>query len=159
MDDGDPIVTLEAFAILKPFLPVNTKLTSTYRSPEHQLKTILDLATQAKLAITKPVVLNQPSTWLPILARLRELNYDVNAPLPGTKIPISPHTKSKCVFDLAGPDLQAIKNACSRAEEEKIMGFAQKRVEPKNHAVHLEVSWISHRQLIKLYEIQGYAIT
>jgi hypothetical protein len=156
-EDGDSVVALEAFAILKRFLPSGTRLTSTYRSPEHQLRIILDLAATNNIPVQGPVILNQPQTWAPILAKVRRFN-KVNAPRSGSRFPISPHTKCKPVFDMSGPNLEAIVNGCRLAQRNGAMKFAQLLVEPTNHAVHVEVSWINLHELRKLYEIQGFAI-
>ncbi len=156
---GDPIVTLEAFAILKRFLPPNTRLTSTYRSPEHQLRIILGFAAENNIPIQGPVILSQPNTWAPILARVRKLGKAVNAPIPGTKFPVSPHTKYKCVFDMSGANLRAIEAGCHSAQRIGAMEFAQIKLETNNHAVHVEVSSISRREIIRLYEAQGFATT
>jgi hypothetical protein len=46
---------------------------------------------------------------------------------------------------------------CKKAESMGIMGFQQILIEPNNHAVHVEVKWISSRALRNLYDDWGFA--
>ena len=150
-------ITLLVFTILRRYLPADTKLTSTYRSPIEQLGVIQDLARKRKVR-TGVMLVNDPNTWVPVLEKLRSAGVKVNAPTSGTKIPISPHTKEKIVFDMSGPDLAAIERGCQAAQKMGIMTFRQILKEGgSNNAVHVEVSNVSRWEWEKLYAEMGFA--
>ena len=155
--DAPVDITLLVFTILKPHLPANTKLTSTYRSPADQLEVIRDLARKKHLQ-TGPMLLDDPNTWIAVLEKLRSAGVKVNAPTAATKVPVSPHTKEKIVFDLSGPDLTAIEKGCHAAQQQGVMTFRQILREPfPNQAVHVEVSHVSRWEWEKLYAEMGFA--
>ena len=157
MSSGTPDITLVAFAVLEPFLPSGTMLTSSYRAPADQLLVIRSLMKRAKIRETGPMLVDDPNTWLPPLKTLRAKGYKVNAPSEGYGIPVSPHTQAKVVFDMSGSDLHQIEKGCKKAQSMGVMGFKQILLESKNNAVHVEVKWISSRALRNLYEDWGFA--
>ncbi len=139
-------------------------MTSSYRSPDKQLSIIkyyaerhnASLPAKKKLS-TSDLRLDRPKTWVPVLKAIRKAGYAVNAPVAGQGIPVSPHTKQRVVFDLSGPNLQAIARACRQAEAYHLMGFNQVLVEAKNHCVHVDVDWVSTRAMEAVYADQGFA--
>jgi hypothetical protein len=156
-DDSPVDITLLHFTILKPYLPAGTKLTSTYRSPIRQLGVIQDLARRKNIR-TGVMLVDDPNTWVPVLEKLRNAGVKVNAPTAGTKIPISPHTKEKIVFDMSGPDLGAIERGCYAAQKLGIMTFRQiLREGGSTNAVHVEISSVNRWEWEKLYAEMGFA--
>lgn len=141
------------FAILLPYLPAGTQMSSGYRSPHDQLDVIYELARRYNHARPSDAIalprrdqmrLDDPDSWLPTLMGLRARGYIVNAPT-GT-----PHATDRAVFDLAGADLAAIEAGCRQAEKEGVVRFRQILREPVNRAVHVDVLSIDPRALQRL---------
>jgi hypothetical protein len=149
-------ITLMTFMILQKWLPPGTRLTSTLRSPQDQLRIIQGLADKEKIMIRSPMLLDDSNTWLPVLKELRKRGYKVNAPAEGTRIPISPHTRANVVFDMSGPDLGKIVDACHAAERAGVVGFTQILPESKNNAVHVATRWIQKRAIEELHAELGF---
>ena len=150
-------ITLLVFTILKKYLPATTQLTSTYRSPSEQLLVIQHLAKRKHIK-TGVMLVDDPNSWVEVLEKLRRAGVKVNAPTSATKIPISPHTKEKVVFDMSGPSLSAIKQGCEDAQKHGVMTFRQILVEPPpNNAVHVEVDHVNRWEWEKLYTELGFA--
>ena len=107
-----------------------------------------------------------PQTWLPALLKLRK-QFAVNSPVPVLgKIAIgsSPHSAFRVVFDLANQEktsqkLHEIREACLIAEKHGLVGFNQIKIEPdpRQMAVHVDVSWVNSRALYELWTTLGFA--
>ena len=170
-----PVPTEEIFLILKRYLPPTTYMSSAYRSPQDQLRVIQDLVRkynadprnkEHQISLPHHLSVDLPHTWLPALVKLRK-HFAVMAPVPVSgKITIgaSPHSAFRVVFDLANQEktsqkLHEIKEACIIAEKHGLVGFNQIKIEPdpKQMAVHLDVSWVSSRALNELWTTLGYA--
>jgi hypothetical protein len=61
------------------------------------------------------------------------------------------------VFDMSGPDLQAIADTCQEAGAMGLMGFHQILIEKNNNCVHVDVDWVSSRSMEAVYADQGFA--
>lgn len=141
------------FAILLPYLPAGTQMSSGYRSPHDQLDVIYELARRYNVARPSDAIVlphrdqmrvDDPDSWLPTLMGLRARGYMVNAPTS------TPHATDRAVFDLAGADLAAIEAGCRQAEREGVVRFRQILREPINHAVHVDVLSVDPRALQRL---------
>jgi len=148
---------MDAFAILAPLLPHGTQLTSTARTPQDQLNLIRAQARSHGLVVPANMTVENSQTWLDILSKLRQAGIKINAPAPGTAVPLSPHLMNKIVFDLSGAGLIAIKQGCINAQNRKLISFSQILMEPKNNAVHCEIRTISQSTLDSLYRDRGWA--
>lgn len=148
---------MDAFAILAPFLPRDTRLTSTARTPQDQLNIIRSQALSHGLHVPPHMTVENSRTWVDTLTKLRQIGMKTNAPAPGTAIPLSPHLRNKIVFDLSGSNLEAIKLGCLDAEKRNLLTFTQLLIEPNNNAVHCEVKTISQGALDRLYRARGWA--
>jgi len=155
----------EAFSILEPYLPLATRMTSAYRSPQDQVSTIRNLARRYNVEQRRhPIPLPEDMTadraemWLSTLRRLRDLGYVVNAPVSGHATPVSPHATYNIAFDLSGANLDQIVTGCRRAQERGLIGFGQILKIPVNNVVHVQVNWISSRALENLHARIGFAI-
>src|SRR5262245_823795 len=141
-----------AFTILRPYLPAETKFTSGFRTPENQLRVIRDLALRYNSAnpsdpIPIPpsqMTVNSPNTWEPTLQALRARHFFVSSPKA------TPHATGEVVFDMSGNNLNAIREACVRAERMGLMSFNKVLIETANNAVHVEVKKVEAKALMLL---------
>ena len=131
--------TEQIWQAFKWYLPLGTQLSSVIRPPQKQLEVIRDLARQHGCAITKPLRLDDPATWRPVLDCLHKKHVDVAA--PG-----SSRHESRFAFDLKGPDLNLIRDGVVKAAAEGRItlsplrhGWSNPKIEYGNHCVHVEI--------------------
>jgi len=122
---------------LRLYLPPGTRLTSVYRSDEHQLAVIVERAKARGYKFSGPPTLSNPSTWLDAW-RLASTRRDPIAK-PGS----SQHRLAKA-YDLTGPDLAAIEAAIKKAAADGRIVLAPARPHWNNprregHCVHVEI--------------------
>jgi hypothetical protein len=122
---------------LKLYLPPGTRLTSVYRSDEHQLAIIIRRAKAHGYQFTKTPVLSDPSTWMDAW-RLAKTNKDPIAK-PGTSL----HRLAKA-YDMTGQDLAKIETAVKKAAADGRIVLAPPRPNWPNprlegHCVHAEI--------------------
>jgi hypothetical protein len=133
MDIGNRLV----WQALKLYLPPGTRLSSVYRNAQRQLDIIVALATKKGHSFASTPALDDRETWIGALRFLRSLGYKIAE--PGH----SAH-QAGIAYDLAGPNLQRIFAAVSKAVAEKRIVLARDskkplRIEPVNHCVHVEI--------------------
>lgn len=122
---------------MKLYLPVGTKLTSVYRSPQSQLDFIERTAKRKGFVFKTAPKLQDPSSWDGALQFLRSRGFHVSA--PGRSM----HQRG-LAYDLSGPDLNKIMEAILRAAVlGRIRLVANGRpnpiVEYQNRCVHVEI--------------------
>lgn len=130
-----------SYAMLQPYLPPGTRLTSGYRAPEKQLDLILRMARANGIAAPASGTVDDESSWRPALAGLRAKGFIVAAPTT------TPHGTDEAVFDLSGADLNAIQAGLRRAETAGMVKYKRIIFEARNNAVHVEVESISPKAL------------
>jgi hypothetical protein len=130
--------TEQIWQAFKWYLPPGTELKSVIRPPQKQLDVIVELARQHGCVLTKPVRLNDRSSWEPALQCLRNKKFDVAA--PGH----SQHER-RLAFDLKGPSLQAIELGLLNAAADRRItlcpprkGWSNPKIE-RNGCVHVEI--------------------
>jgi hypothetical protein len=130
-----------SYAMLQPYLPPGTRLTSGYRAPEKQLDLILRMARANGIAAPASGTVDDEASWRPALAGLRAKGFIVAAPTT------TPHGTDEAVFDLSGADLNAIQAGLRRAETAGMVKYKRIIFEARNNAVHVEVESISPKAL------------
>jgi hypothetical protein len=131
-------------------LPNGTRLTSGFRTANDQLAVIRHFAQVEGIPVPANMRVEKPETWRPILDQLRKRNYIIADP---DKTPHS--SDGLIVFDLAGPDQNAIEAAVRRAERDKGLVKIERIIrEGPRQAVHVELS-LTQRGLQELNLRQG----
>lgn len=132
MDVGNVLV----WHALKLYLPPGTRLTSVYRSPNNQFNFIVQKARKHGYKFAKEPVLGDRSSWIGALEFVRTKGYKVAE--PGK----SYHQRGMA-YDLAGPDLQKIKEAVLKAVAAGSIRLVNKSnnliIETQNRCVHVEI--------------------
>lgn len=133
------------FALLAPYLPAGTEMTSGYRNPDDQLSLIKRMAVSRGLIPSSHYMnLGDDRTWSPVLNKLRLSGIIIAAPYT------TPHGKDAAVFDMSGPDLKGIERGCRVAESKGLVKIAQIIYESKNHCIHVEIQWVNTRAFTAL---------
>ncbi len=133
-----------SFIMLLPHLPLGTRMTSGYRSPEKQLEVIGSYAKRLGIQVPSGMTVNDEQSWRPALMALRSRGIIIAAPTT------TPHGDDEAVLDLAGADLGAITERLRHAEKEGVVKFRRIILEPRNGAVHVEIDSFSSRALNEL---------
>jgi hypothetical protein len=133
-----------AFIVIHPYLPADTELTSSYRSPEDQLRVIREMALKNGIPVPPIMKVDDPSTWEGVVAALRSKKIQIAYPEK------TPHGSDKLiVIDLSGADLDRIAAGCRTAQSKGLIVITNILVEKNNNAVHvaLEVTISGMRML------------
>jgi FHA domain len=133
-----------SFAMLQPYLPPGTQMTSGYRSPQDQLGLIRRLARAHNIPTPTNMDVNDRNSWWQTLLAVRDKGYIVAAPTT------TPHATSEVVFDMSGANLSAIEAGCRRAERDGIVQFKKVILEPQNNALHVEIDKFNPKALMIL---------
>jgi len=135
LEQAEDVPRVIAYRILLQFLPAGTRMTSGFRDKGKQLSLIRDFARRAGINPPDRMVLDERGTWEPTWLALRGRGYIIADPFH------TPHgDPDRIVFDLGGPDLQAIKQGCLVAQSKGMVTFLRDPlVENVNRCVHLEV--------------------
>lgn len=141
------------FALLEPYLPAGTEMTSGYRNADDQLSLI------KRMAVSKGIIpssynmsLNDPNTWSGVLDSLRGKGVIIAAPYT------TPHGRDAAVFDMSGPDLAGIARGVKVAESKGLIKIAQIIHEHVNHCIHVEIQWVNTRAFTGLAETRPWRI-
>jgi FHA domain len=130
-------------------LPNGTRLTSGFRTANDQLAIIRHYAQVDGVQVPANMRVDKPETWRPVLAKLRERGYIIADPDK------TPHSSDDLiVFDLAGPDQNAIEAAVRRARDKGLVDIERIIREGPRQAVHVELS-LTKRGLQELNLRQG----
>jgi FHA domain len=149
--EKDNLPVYVAFTLLvECCLPNSTRLTSGFRTANDQLAVIRHYAQVEGIGFPANMSVEKPETWRLVLAKLRERGYIIAN--PGS----TPHSSDDLiVFDLAGPDQNAIESAVRRAERDKGLVKIERIIrEGPKQAVHVELS-LTQRGLQELNLRQG----
>jgi hypothetical protein len=133
-----------SYTMLQKYLPPGTRFTSGYRSPQQQLDLIVRNARARGISVPANVSLEDESSWRPALMALRGTGFIVAAPTT------TPHSTEEAVFDLSGPNLNAIQSGLLKAQEAGMIKYRRIIFEARNNAVHVEVENISPKLLKEL---------
>lgn len=135
LEQAEDVSRVVAYRILLQYLPAGTRMTSGYRSPEKQLSLIRNYAIRRGIPVPDRMVVGEPSTWTNAWQSLRSLGFYIASPNH------TPHgNPERIVFDLAGPDLGAIRRGCEVAQSKGMVKFLRPPlVEHVNGCVHIEV--------------------
>jgi hypothetical protein len=172
--DDVPIITEEVFLILKPYLPAGTYMSSAFRDAAYQLRVIQQKAEawnreHPNDRIPLPAMhLKMPQTWAPTLIALRK-RIKINAPYTVVydkiKLPVTPHSNMRAVFDLSHPSqtvpkIHDILHCCVAAGKRGLIEYNQLKPETEGGqlAVHVDVKTVSSRALQQLWEQMGFAV-
>jgi len=150
--EKDNVPVYVAFTLLvECCLPNGTRLTSGFRAANDQLAVIRHYAQVEGISVPSNMRVEKPETWRPILAELRKRNYIIADPDK------TPHSSDDLiVFDLAGPDQNAIEAAVRRARDKGLVKIERIIREGPRQAVHVELS-LTQRGLQELSLRQGAA--
>src|SRR5262245_5133347 len=149
--EKDNLPVYVAFTLLvECCLPNGTLLTSGFRTANDQLAVIRHYAQVEGIPVPANMRLDRPDTWRPVLAKLRDRGYIIADPDK------TPHSSDDLiVFDLVGPDQNAIETAVRRAERDKGLVKIERIIrEGPRQAVHVELS-LTQRGLQELNLRQG----
>jgi hypothetical protein len=149
--EKDNLPVYVAFTLLvECCLPNGTRLTSGFRTANDQLAVIRHYAQVEGIKFPANMRLDRPETWRLTLAKLRERGYVIADPDK------TPHSSDDLiVFDLVGPDQNAIDAAVRRAERDKGLVKIERIIrEGPRQAVHVELS-LTQRGLQELNLRQG----
>ncbi|HEX7315422.1 MAG TPA: FHA domain-containing protein [Pyrinomonadaceae bacterium] len=133
-----------SYTMLQKYLPPGTRFTSGYRSPQKQLDLIVRNARARGISVPASVTLEDESSWRPTLMALRSTGFIVAAPTT------TPHGTEEAVFDLSGPNLNAIQSGLLKAQDAGMIKYKRIIFETNNNAVHVEVESISPKLLNEL---------
>src|SRR5499427_8302813 len=111
--EKDDLPVIVAFTLLvECCLPNGTRLTSGFRTANDQLAIIRHYAQAQGIPVPANMRAEKPETWRGVLAKLRERGYIIADPDK------TPHSSDDLiVFDLAGPDQNAVEAAVRRARD------------------------------------------
>jgi len=149
--EKDNLPVYVAFTLLvECCLPNGTRLTSGFRTANDQLAVIRHYAQVEGIPVPANMRVEKPETWRPIVDQLRKRNYIIADPDK------TPHSSDDLiVFDLVGPDQNAIEAAVRRAERDKKLVKIERIIrEGPRQAVHVELS-LTQRGLQELNLRQG----
>ena len=135
--EKDDLPVILAFTLLvECCLPNGTRLTSGFRTANDQLAVIRHYAQVEGIGFPANMRVEKPETWRLVLAKLRERGYIIANP------DRTPHSSDDLiVFDLVGPDQNAIEAAVRRAERDKGLVKIERIIrEGPRQAVHVELS-------------------
>jgi FHA domain len=134
--EKDNVPVYVAFTLLvECCLPNGTRLTSGFRAARDQLSVIRHYAQVEGISVPANMRVEKPETWRPVLAKLRERNYIIADPDK------TPHSSDDLiVFDLAGPNQNAIEAAVRRARDKGLVKIQRIIREGPRQAVHVELS-------------------
>ncbi len=133
-----------SYTMLQKYLPPGTRFTSGYRSPQKQLDLIVRNARARGISVPANVTLEDESSWRPTFMALRATGFIVAAPTT------TPHGTDESVFDLSGPNLNAIQAGLLKAQDAGMIKYRRIIFETSNNAVHVEVESISPKLLNEL---------
>lgn len=133
-----------SYTMLQKYLPPGTRFTSGYRSPQKQLDLIVRNARARGINVPASVSVEDESSWRPALMALRGTGFIVAAPTT------TPHGTEEAVFDLSGPNIEAIRAGLLKAQEAGMIKYTRIIFEPRNNAVHVEVESINPKLLNEL---------
>jgi hypothetical protein len=171
--DDIPIMTEEVFLILRPTLPPGTYISSAFRNADYQLRVIREKAKmwnehhpRDPIPLPGYMSVEKPHTWAPTLIALRG-KIDINAPYTvvynNVRLPVSPHSAMRAVFDLAHPDrtekrIKEILICCIAATRKGLLVYRQLKPETRNGqlAVHVDVQSVSSRALDRVRSEIGW---
>src|SRR5215475_8041352 len=115
--EKDDLPVILAFTLLvECCLPNGTRLTSGFRTANDQLAVIRHYAQVEGIPVPANMRVEKPETWRPIVDQLRKRKYIIADPDK------TPHSSDDLiVFDLAGPDQNAIEAAVKRARDKGLV--------------------------------------
>jgi FHA domain-containing protein len=134
--EKDNVPVYVAFTLLvECCLPNSTRLTSGFRAASDQLSVIRHYAQVEGISIPANMRVEKPETWRPVLVELRKRGYIIADPDK------TPHSSDDLiVFDLAGPNQNAIEAAVRRAKDKGLVKIERIIREGPRQAVHVELS-------------------
>src|SRR5215475_2217869 len=116
VEKDDAIVYVAFTLLVECCLPNGTRLTSGFRTANDQLAVIRHYAQVEGIPVPANMRVEKPETWRPIVDQLRKRKYIIADPDK------TPHSSDDLiVFDLAGPDQNAIEAAVKRARDKGLV--------------------------------------
>jgi len=122
---------------IKLYLPPGTRLTSVHRSAEHQLAIIEQRARKLGFQFARQPTVDDRSSWEPALQFLRQKDPRNPVAPPGRSL----HQRG-LAYDLAGPNLNAIKSAVEKAARDgriRLIPGASPNPRLEGVCVHVEI--------------------